>query len=145
LLEDCVRLNKTNNFKEGFGQNNDRWDTIKYPVSDEVKKFFINDNEYNALKKQLKKFNQFCQQNNIKMLCIQTPIYKILSNHKKFRQTITLCKSLNIPIIDANYTNVSMEINHFFNSNHLNKNGVVQMNKLLKEEKELNQFFKINP
>lgn len=142
LLKDCLLLNKTNIFPKGYGENTDNWDTIKHPLSDEVKKFFIKDNEYPKLKKQLFIFKKFCQQHNIKLICIQTPICKTLSNHKKFKESVAFCKNLDIPIIDANYTEISSNTSNFYNSNHLNLNGVTQMNKLLYEEEELKHFLK---
>lgn len=142
LLKDCLLLDKTNSFPKGYGENTNHWDTLRHPLNDEVKKFFIKDNEYPKLKKQLLIFKTFCQQRNIKLICIQTPICKTLSNHKKFKESVILCQSLGIPIIDANYPEVSSNINCFYNSNHLNLNGVTQMNKLLYEEQELKQFLK---
>lgn len=145
LLKDCLFLDKTNSFPKGYGENTDQWDTIKNPPSDEVKKFFIKDSQFPKLIEDLKAFHKFCLQKNIKLLCIQTPIYKTLSNHKKFKETIALCNSLGIPIIDANYPEISSNISFFYNSNHLNLNGVTILNKMLCEEKELKHFFKINP
>lgn len=145
LLKDCLLLNKTNVFPKGYGENTDHWDTIKHPPSDEVKKFFIKDNDYPKLKKELRALNEFCQLKNIKLLCIQTPICKTLSHHKKFKESVTLCQSLGIPIVDANYPEIAADFGFFYNSNHLNAKGVNQMNKLLYEEKELKHFFKINP
>jgi hypothetical protein len=145
LLKDCLLLDKTNTFPKGYGENTDQWDTIKHPLSDEVKKFFIKDEDYPKLKKELTALYKFCQQKNIKLLCIQTPICKTLTHHKKFKESVALCKSLGIPLIDANYPEISAEVGFFYNSNHLNLKGVNQMNKLLYEEKELKHFFKINP
>jgi hypothetical protein len=56
-----------------------------------------------------------------------------------------LCATFDIPFIDANSEKIRSKTDYFYNVMHLNKNGVEEMNKQLKNEKELNTFFKINP
>ena len=142
LLGDCITLNKSNLYPKGFEMNDEVWDTTKSPVNDEMKKYFFKENEIQILKKQLNDFNLFCKKKNIKLICIQTPVYKVLYNEKNFEQSISICRNNNIKIIDANYEKIRNNSDYFYNTNHLNKNGVIEMNKLLKNEKELINFLK---
>ena len=142
LLGDCVTLNNSNLFPEGFGMNDEVWNTTKSPVNDELKKYYFTDNEASILKKQLYNLNEFCKKKEIKLICIQTPVYKVLYDKKKFQQTISICESNNIEVIDANYEIIRNNSINFYNTNHLNKKGVNEMNKLLKNEQKLINFLK---
>ena len=144
-LRDCVLLEQENIFKEGFECNDEVWDTIKYPINGYDRSGYIKANDIGSLKKQLLAFKSLCHSKKIKLLCIQTPIYKCIYDGRAFAQSAAICKSLGIPFLDANKPIIYNDITNFYNANHLNKKGVIEMNKLLKNEKELRQFFKINP
>jgi hypothetical protein len=145
LVEDAVTLKNSNLFKEGFELNDEQWDTIKNPVSGSMKKHFIKDDEIPLLKTQLLQLKSICTKNNIRLLCIQTPAYKSNYDALVFLRSAVICKSLNITFIDANSLAIRENSNNFYNSTHLNKKGVQEMNKRLKNEKKLDMFFKINP
>ena len=145
LFQDCITLKNSNIFKEGFEQNDEKWDTIKYPVSDVMKKHFVKSTEINAVKKRLNALKLLCQKNKIQLIGIQTPVYKILYNQGLFDKSAEICKSVGIPFIDVSTSPIRYNIANFYNSTHLNKNGIIEMNKLLKNETELNTIFKINP
>lgn len=142
LVEDAVTLKNSTIFKEGFELNDEHWDTVKNPVSGAMKKHFIKDDEIPLLKKQLLQLKSICTKNNIRLLCIQTPAYKSNYDTSVFKKSAAICKSLNISFIDANSVAIRENINNFYNSTHLNKNGIEEMNKLLKNEKELTTFLK---
>lgn len=145
LFFDCVTLKKSNSFPEGFELNDEQWDTIKYPISDTNKKYFTKPKDRPSLTKALRELNDLCQQNNIRLICIQTPVYKSTYDAKAFEMPKTICQNLNIPFIEANIESIRNKTDYFYNAIHLNKKGVYEMNKYLKNEKELNKFFKINP
>jgi hypothetical protein len=48
--------------------------------------------------------------------------------------------TLNIPFIDANKEYIRNNINYFYNSNHMNKQGVDELNRLLKDDPVLLDF-----
>lgn len=142
LFEDCVTLKNKSIFKEGFECNDEQWDTIKNPVSDVVKKYFVKNNEINNLKKQLFRLKLLCEKNSIQLLCIQTPVYKTGYDQLVFEKSATICKSMNIDFIDVSSSLIRNNIDNFYNSSHLNKKGVIEMNKLLKNDKELRTILK---
>lgn len=145
LFEDCVTLKNSIIFPEGFQLNDEKWDTIKYPISDVNKKHYFKSNQIQVVAKALSEFDNVCKKYNIKLICIQTPVYKIAYDVKAFAAPKLICKSLKIPFLDVNAAYIRNNINYFYNPIHLNKNGVMEMNKLFKNEKELDTFFKINP
>lgn len=145
LVENCVTMKDKDLFKEGFELNDNEWDTLKYPISDIMKKHFVNNSQINQLKVQLQLLKSLCKTNNIRLLCLQTPVYKSLYDKTVFDRSKAICKSVNIPLVDVSSGKIQDSIGNFYNSTHLNKKGVAQMNNLLKNEKELTSFFKINP
>jgi hypothetical protein len=145
LVEDAITLRNSSLFKEGFELNNEEWDTLKNPVSDAMKKNFVKNHRLPLLKKQLEMLKSLCKKNNIQLVCIQTPAYKSSYDAVAFGRSAEICKSLGIPFIDANSSEIRNNIHNFYNSTHLNKNGIIEMNKLLRKEKELDMIFKINP
>ncbi|WP_333601140.1 hypothetical protein [Flavobacterium sp.] len=145
LLSDCLTLKNANAFKAGFELNDEKWDTIKYPITAQAKKYFFKPKDIPQIEHALKTLQQLCQKNNIRLLCIQTPAYKVTYDTAAFEMPKTLCTKLNIPFTDANFESVRTKTDCFYNVMHLNKKGVYEMNTLLKNEKKLGTFFKINP
>jgi hypothetical protein len=142
LVEDAVMLKNSGLFSEGFELNHEKWDTLKNPVSGAMKKNFIKKHQIPLLRKQLKILKSLCEKNNIRLACIQTPAYKSNYDKTAFGKSAEICKSVGIPFIDANSAAIRNNIQNFYNSTHLNKNGITEMNKLLKNEKELEAFLK---
>lgn len=142
LVEDAVTLKYSCTFKEGFELNDEQWDTIKNPVLRIMKKHYVRIDKIALLKKQLQLLKSICAKNNIQLLCIQTPVYKSIYDSKVFQRSSEICKSLNIPFIDVNSAVIRENIHNFYNSSHLNKNGVEEMNKLLKNDKQLTAILK---
>jgi hypothetical protein len=142
LIQDAITLKKSRIFKEGFELNDEQWDTLKYPISAVMKKHFVKTDKIYLLKEQLKKLKLLCQKNNIQLICIQTPVYKSNYDSFIFNRSSEICKSINIPFIDANSVKIRNSIDNFYNSTHLNKKGVIEMNKLLKNEKQLTAILK---
>jgi hypothetical protein len=145
LFTDCITLKNANTFKAGFELNDEKWDTIKYPINANSKKYFLKQKDIPNIEHSLKMLKDLCLKNNIRLLCIQTPTYKVTYDSVTFQIPKLLCAKLNIPFIDANFETIRAKTDYFYNVMHLNKNGVYEMNKLLKNEKELDTFFKINP
>lgn len=139
---DCLTLKNTNAFKSGFELNDEKWDTIKYPVNSKAKLYYLKAKEIPNLIDALKKLNSFFQSKNIQLLCIQTPVYMSVYDPKAFEIPKNICQHLRIPFIDTNDQKIITNINNFYNTIHLNKKGVDEMNKLLKNDKELSKFLK---
>lgn len=145
MFIDCVTLSKSNVFPRGFELNDEQWDTIKYPISDINKKYFFKPKDIPSITQALKELNDLCRKNNIRLIAIQSPVYKITYDTVAFERPKTICQQLNIPFIDVNAESIRNNTDYFYNAIHLNKKGVEEMNKRLKNEKELAEIFKINP
>jgi hypothetical protein len=145
ILTDCITLRNSAIFPEGYEANIEKWDTIKDPVNSKAKQHYIKPDEIPGLVNALSRLNTFCKGKNIRLICIQTPVYKSAYDAAAFEIPKKICQKLNIPFVDTNDQKIITNINNFYNTIHLNKNGVYQMNKLLKNEKELDTIFKINP
>lgn len=142
LLNDCLFSENTSNYiKNGYEVHDENWDTIKKPVTDIMKTFFLPKDQVPALTNSLDELNKLCANNNIKLLCIQTPVYKVIYDEEAFKNTRSICRTLGIPFIDANKENMRNNINFFYNSNHLNKKGVGEMNRFLSSDSLLVSFF----
>jgi len=145
IFMDCLNLKKSNSFPEGFELHDEVWDTIKYPISDINKKYFFKSKDLSNITKELKKLNDYCKEHGIQLICVQTPIYKSTYDAGVFEMPKTICQKLNIPFFDVNHESIRNKTDYFYNTIHLNKKGVYEMNKLLKNEKELDKILKINP
>lgn len=145
LLLNCILLNNRDNYyKNGYEINDYKWDTINNPVSDKMKQNFFKLSDISAITTSLDSLKKLCLKNSIKLMCIQTPVYKIIEDDFKFLETQIICERLNIPFIDVNKKNIRDDINYFYNSDHLNKLGVNQMNLFLKQDSLLSSFLKSN-
>lgn len=142
LFEDCITLKKSNKFPKGFELHDEKWDTIKYPITHGNKKLYFTLKEIKSVTVALSEFDKLCKKNNIKLICIQTPVYKVGYDEKTFAAPKLICASLKIPFIDANAAYIRNNIKYFYNTLHLNKNGVSEMNKLFKNDKEFTAFLK---
>jgi len=124
----------------GFGLNDENWDTIKNPPTNLMKKYFLKSSQAQNLEIALASLQKICKDRNIKLLCIQTPVYKVLQNELVFSQTAVICENLGIPFIDANIPLIRNDIRNFYNSNHLNKNGVTKLNAFFSVNAALDAF-----
>ena len=141
LFLDCLTLKNSVDYpKYGFEKHTEQWDTVKKPITNILKKIFFKDNDIPSITEALDELNQFCLKNIIKLLCIQTPVYKIIADEKAFRVPSEICKKLDIPFVDVNEKSIQDDIRFFYNSNHLNSKGVENMNSYLKKNSILTDF-----
>lgn len=146
LLGNCIFLKTTSNYvRYGYEMHNGRWDTIASPVSAILKKSFFKEKDMSSITASLNRLKKMCLNKNIKLLCIQTPVYKVLYDEKEFGLTKKICSSVNIPFIDCNEQSITDNIFYFYNSNHLNSKGVGAMNKFLKSNQTLLAFLNRRP
>lgn len=124
----------------GYENNDEVWDTVKNPVTDLMKKHYFPDSETTAVAKQLSMLDQVCKKNGIRLLCIQTPVYKSVYEAHYFSRNKAICKQLRIPYIDMESAEFRNDISYFYNSNHMNRKGVERMNALLAENEDLRKF-----
>lgn len=145
LLDDCISIqNNDFNTTNSNHINDELWDTIAKPIHKSAKKYYFNDNQIDSISKALGKLNNLCSKSNIKLICIQTPVYKSIYDNIAFTNTRLICRKLNVPFVDVNEKFFRNNINLFYNSNHLNKKGVEQMNQFFKKNVLIESFFKNN-
>lgn len=143
IVRNCLYKKPLTNYeKYGFEMQEKEWDTILWPISDKNKKNYFKKSEIPLIINSLNELNQLCLKSNIKLLCIQTPVYKVLQDDWAFSQTKKICDSLNIPFVDANKEEIRNDMKCFYNGLHLSKTGVEQMNEFLEKDSTLISFFR---
>ncbi len=126
----------------GYSKKDIQWDTIKIPINGENKKNFRIHKDFKNVKNMLDKLNKLCRDNNIQLICIQSPVHKSIHEEHIFEVAGKITNDLNIPFVNANYESIRVDINYFQDSNHLNLDGVTAMNQKLKEESVLIETLK---
>ncbi|WP_291097990.1 MULTISPECIES: hypothetical protein [unclassified Flavobacterium] len=140
MLDDCLSITQKYNMNCNHIVDK-KWDTIHNPITNSMKKNYSNKVQITTVNS-LGELNNLCKKNNIKLLCIQTPVYKAIYDELAFKNTKVICKTLNISFIDINIKPFRNNIEYFYSPTHLNKYGVEQMNQLLKKDSTLITFFK---
>ncbi|MBS1778720.1 MAG: hypothetical protein JST70_05305 [Bacteroidetes bacterium] len=115
-----------------FDKHNEDWDTTKYPVNkSEVLNFYVLTKYYNDVKLSLQRIKSICDQHNIKLICVQTPVYKDIYVAREFNNSKKICQELTIPFFDCNSDPLTADPLNFYNANHMNVRGGHKMLDLL--------------
>ena len=94
-LQYCLFPDDYNPYKKyGYWNSNENWDTIKHPVEPVMKKYFFAEKEMPKVRSQLQQIQKICTENNIKLLCLQTPAYQVTYDAVAFNRTRVICESL---------------------------------------------------
>jgi len=126
--------------KYGYDLHDEKWDTAKNPVSNEIMNYYRKKSDIKSTTVALNSLQMLCKKNNAKLLCIQTPVYQVAHNDSIFSESESMCFFLNIPFVDANHEYIRKNIDFFYNSDHLNKSGVHQLNLFFKNNIMLKSF-----
>lgn len=126
----------TRTMEHGYDIFQEKWDTLATPVSHQKPAISGKKDMLNSLQV----LKDLCDKNNIRLFCLQTPVYKSLYDSTAFSVTREICKSLQIPFTDVNKGYIISNTNYFYNSSHLNKEGVALMNHCLQEDSMLTSF-----
>jgi hypothetical protein len=141
LLTDCLTLNHASNYvKYGYEVHEEAWDTIAKPVTGIMKSSFFPKKDASLISNAMAGFKQFCGQKNIKLICIETPIYKSAYDDDAFSRIRSIITKLGIPYVNTNNEAFRNHIEYFYNSNHMNKKGVLEMNNYLKTDQLLDSL-----
>lgn len=124
----------------GYENTMRHWDTVAQPPSGVMKQYFFKDNDVPAISRALAALKKTCDDNHIKLLCIQTPIYKSAYDAKAFARSGAICKQLGVDFLDTDSEAFRNCIDCFYNSNHMNRTGVEKMNAVLADDARLRQF-----
>ncbi len=79
---------------------------------------------YDSIKTQLLYFKTYCSENKINLICLQSPVFKIVHYKESFGLTGQMCKELDIRFIDANDPSLINYPVNFLDPLHLNTIGV---------------------
>ena len=135
IIQDAIFLNNEKKWvKYGYDVHPENWDTVAYPITKTMRDFFSKEKDRFTIISSLDSLKSLCILNSIKLICVQTPVYKIIYDDSNFLEPQKICKELNIPFFDLNKENIRDEMNYFYNSNHLNLLGVHRMNNTLKSD-----------
>lgn len=124
----------------GYENTTRHWDTVAQPPSGVMKKYFFTEKDIPAIARALADLKKTCDDNNIKLLCLQTPIYKAAYDAKAFARTGEICKKFGVAFLDTDSDAFRNCIDCFYNSNHMNRTGVEKMNAILANDARLRQF-----
>jgi hypothetical protein len=140
-LRNCLFVKNNNDYKKyGYQIHDEHWDTIANPITLDAEKLYFKKNQIEPITNSLRELNELCLKKGIKLLCIQTPVYKSIYDKAAFSNTRKICKNINIPFLDVYDRSIIDNVKCFINSNHLNKYGVEQMNQFFIREKTLDSF-----
>lgn len=90
----------------------------------------------------LDSLKQLCAENNTKLLCLQTPMYKAVWDSAAFALTKKIISDLNIPYVDANAKAIGHDVQNFYNVFHMNTRGVKKMNAFIAQDSSIISFLK---
>lgn len=126
-----------------YDQHDERWDTTKYPLnSTEATGHYNILQQYDDIKEKLITLKGICDKQKIHFICVQSPVYKAIYRQAEYQATERLCKELNIPFFDTNIETITTDPHNFYNSNHMNSNGVNKMTEYLAGNPSFTAFLK---
>ena len=140
LMMDCILMNRLDSWvKIGYEKHDEQWDTVAHPLD---RKFFFDHYAFNKLqsnndtiKSHLNILYNLCKQNHIKLICVQTPVYKDIYDPGAFVLPEKMCSELGILFINTNTDSMMNDRHNFSNANHLNTTGVIKtMNTIIKNK-----------
>jgi len=79
----------------------------------------------------LDSLNLFCRQQGIRLICVQTPTYKVWHNEKLCAVVKDICEKGKVPFVDGDAEFIRNDMDCFYNPLHLNKYGVGKFSRFL--------------
>ncbi len=142
FLSSALLNDKGNNWeKEGYARHDAKWDTIKNPVKPELKcNSYKSDKQF--LTSALSTFYSICKKNKIKLILVQTPLFKKVYRECDLTENEGIAHALGIPFCDMNNEILNSDIDNFYNSTHLNAVGVGKLSRYMAEDACFNNFMK---
>ena len=137
LLKSVSPYKKTEWETIGFAENNHQWDTISNPYSytGALKSYNAFTEYYDSIKTKLQSLNNLCKQKNIKLVCVEMPVYKGIYNKDAFDVAKKMCDESGIAFINTNESYIIDNPENFADQFHLNSNGVpLTMNIIIRDK-----------
>jgi hypothetical protein len=145
LFNKCFSLapNIKSHMATGPEMYKEKWDSIASPPDWTIAAGKGPDaKQTDSIIQSLKALKSVCTNNNIRLICIQTPVFKSSYNPVTFANTSRICSQLQIPLIDVNNQQIRNDLDNFHNALHLNTKGMGAMNWLLKNDSTLHSLLK---
>ncbi len=113
----------------GYKKNTRHWNPARNPA-DTAHFFstyttFIRDKD--SIINHLTYFNDYCKSNKIKLIIVQSPVFRSIYDKRSFNLMKTICHDLGILFIDTNEDSIINDASNFSDANHLNATGVPKM------------------
>ena len=117
-------------------------DTTKFPMAEAGQTKMRSYNTfrifYDSIKVSLLDLDNLCKSNNIKLICVQMPMYRSIYKKDAFDMVTKMCDECGITVIDVNDDFDNGDQQNFADPAHLNYNGVPKaMNVIIKNKKFL--------
>lgn len=145
IITDCFRRHPmaTNYLKYGYDRRDETWDTLSHPIGS-IQKYPFDSTQERGVVWALDSLKKLCIQNNSKLLCIQTPFYKIVDCQVSTPRITQMCAREKIPFIDTNIPAISDSLGNFWDDFHLNTTGVRKLNNTLSKDSVFVSFLDVN-
>ena len=115
--------------KYGYEPQTTNWDTVNFPT--DTRYFFTGYPKYissaDSIEAHLATFNELCKSNHIKLVCVQSTVYKNIYDNEAYSVIGKICSDLGIFFIDANDESIRSDVRNFADASHLNTTGVPKM------------------
>jgi hypothetical protein len=133
LFLDCITLPYDKGWKtHRYNYIDAEWDTLNQPVARQaegIRRFFFDTGAASTgrIAAQLASLDSLCRAHGIRLVCVQTPIYKAAYDPVRFSYPEKICSALHIPFFDLNNPALDDDVHNFYNIDHLNITGVARM------------------
>jgi len=132
---DCLTLPYARKYSEDrYLRHDENWDTLAHPANAKVAFRDAFDTSASGLTRTeaaLRSLDSLCNQHNIRLICVQTPVYKALYNDRYFLFPRLICSHLDLPFFDAAYRSICDSTDNFYDAGHMNTRGVRKMTERL--------------
>jgi len=130
--------------REGYAPNTERLDTLKslrktaWMVP--VYKYFADRRD--SVASQLAWINDYCKTRHIRLICVQSPVFRSVFDPRVYSIAGEVCAELNIPYIEGNVDYIINDVRNFSDPDHINTTGIPKFMRLIASDPRFAGFFK---
>jgi hypothetical protein len=129
IFFDCLTLPYDKDWRAtGYNKHEQQWDGI-YAGPGPIESHFFDTAALTieTIQQQLGVIDSICIRHHIRLICVQTPVYKDAYKKDYFSYAGKMCSDLHIPFFDLNDKSIDDSLDNFYNINHMNVKGVAKM------------------
>ncbi|HWB93898.1 MAG TPA: hypothetical protein VG605_18720 [Puia sp.] len=128
--------------RDRYERHDEHWDTLSHPIGPgaTITSLYFADAD-TSLEKALIQMDSLCASHQIRLACVQVPMYQAAYIKQKFAFTAAICSRLHIPFFDLCTPELDSDINNFYNINHCNSTGVAKMTRVLLADPAFGKLF----